>query len=321
MISEDYLDRWTKEGARTNPSEAQKRVKNILFDNNIKFKHNESNIGFFVQGSHKNRTTIHGNSDVDLLVIYDENLPKSYTGETKRDIIDDSSSKSSTDKDYENLRENILYALKKSDYEYKEHPKSIKLIDDRLYDVDIVPCLLRNFVTYKNPITNNYYYETGILLKEKINYLFKSEYRDIYNFPFHHYENGIEKNKNSNGNYKKTIRIFKNFRDYYINNNSTDFYDSLDIERNISVSSYFIECLLYNVPSDIISEPNNLTRVVNILSWLNKQKNFNRFIQQNKLLKLYVDGCEIYNIADEKDLIKQNDAHEFVNIFREDLIN
>ena len=54
----------------------------------------------------------------------------------------------------------------------------------------------------------------------------------------HHYENGVTKNRNTNNYYKPIIRMFKNIRSYLVDQN---------IISIKAATSYYIECLLYNV--------------------------------------------------------------------------
>ena len=61
-----------------------------------------------------------------------------------------------------------------------------------------------------------------------------------YNHPKHHIKNGHEKNANTNGNYKKTVRMFKWAKEKLVEKG---------LLRSNRAPSYFIECLLYNVPN------------------------------------------------------------------------
>jgi hypothetical protein len=78
----------------------------------------------------------------------------------------------------------------------------------------------------------------------------------IVNFPKIHYQNGTEQHST----YKETVRIFKNARDYYNENwNSAS---------TIAAPSYFIECLIYNIPERILRRSSRSDRFSAILSHL-----------------------------------------------------
>jgi len=85
--------------------------------------------------------------------------------------------------------------------------------------------------------------------------------RQVINFPKAHYENGVLKHKNSNKWYKPVVRLFKNCC------------GSISCDKT---PSYFLECMIFNVPNSNF----------NIINSLNKA-NLDNFICQNSQLKLF----------------------------------
>jgi hypothetical protein len=81
----------------------------------------------------------------------------------------------------------------------------------------------------------------------------------IINFPRRHRIMGTRYNEYTNGNYKPTIRIFKNFRNTLAENGA--------IEKE-NAASYFIECLLSNVETATIAKDDIRDRVEGILDEL-----------------------------------------------------
>ena len=73
---------------------------------------------------------------------------------------------------------------------------------------------------------------------EGMTFYVPSESRWVINYPKLHYENGVVKNQRTNKWYKPSIRMFKNARTYLIGRGAPS-----DL-----APSYFLECLLYNVP-------------------------------------------------------------------------
>ena len=92
---------------------------------------------------------------------------------------------------------------------------------------DVVPC--NTYRLYSNP----WIYGTGITFWTRSGV-------QIVNFPKAHLKNGADKNQHCATNYKPIVRMFKNAR----NRASSDF------------PSYFLECLMYNVPGNCFS-PNH----------------------------------------------------------------
>ena len=82
----------------------------------------------------------------------------------------------------------------------------------------------------------------------------------IKNYPKVHIHNGEEKSGNTNGNFKNAVRILKNARNYL---------NDKGIRTNIS--SYTIECMLYNIP-DTEFQGNESEVCYNTLSWLLNNK-------------------------------------------------
>ncbi len=71
--------------------------------------------------------------------------------------------------------------------------------------------------------------------------LFDSSYNAIVNYPKYHIDRGQAKNHalRTAGQYKATVRLLKNLRNYLVDNN---------LLADGIAPSYFLECALYNVP-------------------------------------------------------------------------
>ena len=79
-------------------------------------------------------------------------------------------------------------------------------------------------------------YETGIA------FYLPGEHRWVVNYPEQHHARGLKKEQATEGRYKRTIRMLKAARNHLVKN---------DAIRDETAPSYFIECLLYNVPNDL----------------------------------------------------------------------
>ena len=80
------------------------------------------------------------------------------------------------------------------------------------------------------------HYENGLA------FFLPDEHRWVVSYPQLHYERGLRKEASTNKRYKRVIRMFKAARNHLI---ETD-----EIEDD-TAPSYFIECLLYNIPNEL----------------------------------------------------------------------
>ncbi|MDE2857707.1 MAG: hypothetical protein OXN94_07650 [Chloroflexota bacterium] len=120
----------------------------------------------------------------------------------------------------------------------------------------------------------------------------------IYNFPKLHRDNGSAKNEYSRtrNNYKPTIRMFKNARNRLIDRG---------IISESTAPSYFVECLLYNVPDDkYLGGFGN--RYIEILSSLVDSLSHNQgqtLICQNEQSSLFGPESTQWNVGDAAKLL------------------
>ncbi len=204
----------------------------------------------FLQGSYANSTCIHESSDVDIVVVCKGYYMESYKSESELKY----------------LRTDLYNEIEGAcNFHFKLDKKTIKYQGSLKYSqTDILPCIY-----YRSR-----YGPTGIAFYDY------SENRYVVNYPKQHKENGIEKNKRTNDSYKRTVRIFKNLRDELI-------YEKMIGSK--TAPSYFLECLLYNVPDYCFNDyaPNSF---YNVLDWLlSNQWSFINMKCQNGIHYLFND--------------------------------
>lgn len=143
--------------------------------------------------------------------------------------------------------------------------KTIKYAGSRKYDpVDIVPS-----IPYVNWNTR------GISIYDHRNH------KVIHNYPKQHIRNGEQKSKRTYGAFKQAVRMFKSARNYL---------EEEGLIKSGSAPSYFIECMLYNVPDDCFDgyPPYSF---FGITEWLAKNKWSLRFAKcQNGITDLFASG-------------------------------
>jgi hypothetical protein len=144
---------------------------------------------------------------------------------------------------------------------------------------DVVVCLqYRKYPSYPQDVDE---------YVEGMKFYVPSENRWVVNYPKIHYDNGVTKNSRpgTNGWYKPTVRLFKNARTYLV--------DRGRISADLA-PSYFLECLLYNVPNDRFGSSFQDT-FCNVVSWL-RNADLSCFICQNEQLLLFGNLPEQWSV-------------------------
>ena len=278
-IPESQLEAWSHQGAVTTAKATHESIRNALnsyeWANGVDFE-------VYLQGSYKNDTNIRGDMDVDIVIQLNSVYYNNLSEEQKRDL-----GLSSASYGWNDFRVDVLKALK--DYytspTISEGNKSIKVeASSGRLPADVVVCA--QYRRYRSLNIHDYV--------EGMTFWTKNENRQVINYPKIHYDNGVNKHQNANNQYKPTVRIFKNIRNYLEENNYIS--DSV-------ASSYFVECLLYNIPNEKFSGGYQDV-FYNIVNWLNKD-NLEDYICQNGQLKLFGDTSEQWSIYNAKSLVQK----------------
>jgi hypothetical protein len=271
-IPESQLETWTHQGAITTAKATHESIRNALnsyeWPDGVDFE-------VYLQGSYKNDTNIRGDMDVDLAVQLNSAFYSNLSKEQKRHL---GISPASYEWNY--FRSDVLSALK--DYYglpiITEGNKSIKVeATSGHLPADVVVCA--QYRKYKS--LNSYDYLEGIT------FWTRNEKRQVINYPKIHYNNGVEKHQKTNNQYKPVVRMFKNIRSYL---------EEKDYISSSLAPSYFLECLLYNLPNNNFIG-NYQDAFCNIVNWLNKA-NLEDFVCQNEQLTLFGDTPEQWSVSD-----------------------
>ena len=286
-IPESQLETWSHQGAITTAKATHESIRKAL-DSSEKLSQIEYEV--YLQGSYRNNTNIRGDSDVDIVVQLNSAFQYDITALTESERKLFKQSYSNATYLLRNFRSDVLDALK-AYYDVSAilmGNKSLKISggSGRL-SADVVVCLqYRKYQTFRS-IFNEPQYIEGIIF-----YTLR-ENRCIINYPKLHYENGVKKNdiENTNGGYKPIVRIFKNVRTYLVNNQV--------IAEDIA-PSYFLECLLYNVPNRYFKSSYQET-YQGILDWLVNSflyGNYQKFLCQNEQMLLFDSTPEQWALKD-----------------------
>ena len=102
------------------------------------------------------------------------------------------------------------------------------------------------------------------------------EHRWAVSYPQQHHSRGVRKERDTNGRYKRATRMFKAARNHLVESNALP---------NGTAPSYFVECLLYNVPNGLFRSGLGET-YVEVVNWLSAAE-LTDFSCQNQLIDLF----------------------------------
>lgn len=220
---EDKLKRWAKGPGADHDRRCENAV-NMVRDAISKSPElDQYRVQVFVKGSHRHKTNISTNSDIDIAVMADSVFYSEYPAGMTKDEFDHSSSTLT----FEDFKSKVVQALKdKFGWEYVTvGDKSIKIKSNTYHlHADVVPCF--KYLLYVDRWTCL----TGTRLRSDSGVM-------ITNWPQQDYDNGVTKNTNTSRRYKRIVRILKNLR------------NEMKQEGKFTqdVPSYLLECLAWNV--------------------------------------------------------------------------
>ncbi len=273
--SEETLNNWRKppsDTEETKLSNVESMVRNCINeDSTLKVM----KIKTFGQGSYVNDTNVRLNSDVDLNVKYTDgfyyDLPSGVDpinfGITPSPITPSPYSAP----DFKNDVHRAL--VKKFGNDVRRKNKCIA-IEGNTYRVgaDVVPTW-----QYRRYSENGSYVE-GVRF-------FADNGQKVTNFPIQHIENGKLKNSFTQRRFKRLTRIYKRIRAKMID-------DGISVNGNIT--SFLLECLLWNVPNQIFNDyetwTDRLRESITFL-WNNtkESKDCNNWCEVSGLLYLFTN--------------------------------
>ncbi len=227
----------------------------------------------FLQGSYKNDTNLGGDSDVDVVVRLAHKLKPSVVPLTGKQLQMDGSHRFALER-WQSFRDHAMKAMRaRFGNTVKSGRKTLKLPKGKIpADADLVVTLSH---------------------KEGIGFYLTDEGRWVVSFPQQHHQRGLKKEKATNERFKRTIRMFKAARNQLV---------SKRVLTKEDAPSYFIECLLYNVPDDVFAAKLAPT-FVGILDWL-KTARLNDFQCQNGLVPLFGSGREQWSVKKGRAFVK-----------------
>ncbi len=279
-IPETQLETWCNQGATVTSAAAYTSIKTALADPKSKVRDLTPEI--YLQGSYGNSTNIYADSDVDVVVQYNSVYGWDVSGLPQSQQL-------------------LFAAVPKVNYSWRQfyplvleslglyfgnasvHPGNkaikVKLPSGRTADVVAVQ-QHRKFASFLTPQVESHI--EGIQFEDKSG-------RVIINYPKEHLKNGEAKNSPSRTNYryKQTVRMFKNARNAAI--------DRRLIAADLA-PSYFLECLIYNVPDNLFGSGRQETFAA-VVDYVRTKLPVAAAMCQNGQIRLFGNAPEQWDVA------------------------
>ena len=267
------LASWYKPGATDGSKRTYHAIRRALSKSSELGKLGEREV--YLQGSYRNGTNIRGDSDVDVVVQLNVDVNQRSLFLRRRDDMPTPSNV----RTWQNFRSNVSEALTAEfgDGSVTEHRKALK-VETPYLPADVVVALRFRIDPPRDT--------------EGIAMFLLDESRWVVNYPKRHYANGAKKNQGTENRYKRMVRVFKNARTYLVDQG---------VLANGCAPSYFVECLLFNVPGGHFSGL-VVDAFPRILKYL-QESDISLFVCQNRMLPLFGPLSEQWNEEDARTLL------------------
>ncbi len=249
-ISESQLETWSHQGSVAQSSQTYQSVKSVLEASGTPYANKDFEV--FLQGSYGNDTNIYAESDVDIVIRLDSTFYKDLSNLSKSEQDSYNNSFSVATYELSDFKRDVLATLKKSyGSDVTEGDKAIQIAArNGRRKTDVIVCSqYRKYLSFQGSLNQSYV--EGIMF----NTLGGIE---IINYPKLHSQNLTQKHQQTASWLKPMTRIFKNMRGKMV------------ADRLIAAKvapSYYIEGLLFNIPSDKFGR-SYVDSVVNCINWM-----------------------------------------------------
>ncbi|MEU8033999.1 hypothetical protein AB0C13_36280 [Streptomyces sp. NPDC049099] len=241
------------------------------------------------KGSYPNNTKVPGDSDVDIKVQLDDpfyaDLHPGMGWWRRRQLVDYRGPWTP-----DALRREVAAALRAyfagpigTDHSIAFY---IPEVPGSRPSADVVPCF--RYLRYKDP---------QALTFDQGSVVYSRDGTEIVNWPDEQLRNGRAKNTRTGGRYKFVVRVLKTVENHLADQ---------DVIKPLP--SYFSECLVFNVPDDVIATGDFDDAVRNSLDYLAGDLNYwfgyyRRMVEPNELKKVFGEGQK-WTARDGRDLVQ-----------------
>lgn len=232
-IPEAQLETWAKQGSITQSSTTYNRIKGTLESSSTPFAGKEFKV--FLQGSYGNDTNIYAESDVDIVIKLESTFKQDLSSLTENEKAAFGRSFSNATYTYSDFNRDVHSTLKDAYGDgVTSGTKAIAIPAGggrRKADV-IVALEYRRYFKFNGTWDQDYV--EGIVF-------YTSWGQEIINYPKPHSTNMTTKHQGTSGWLKPMVRVLKNTRSKLVDKGKLQAGDA---------PSYYVEGLLYNLPSD-----------------------------------------------------------------------
>lgn len=270
-VTEDQLTRWARGPSQTETERCDTTVRRITDALRSELG---TRVSVFAQGSYRNNTNIRQDSDVDVTVrdnwSYFSNTSQMGPVALQRY----NAAFSPSDHTFEQFKSQVHRLLTATFGQRVQRRNKCIFVPETAAGVngDVVPAFV-----HKRFDAN------GGLIAEGIEFL-ADRGGKFDSFPEQHYSNGVAKNDATSRMYKRMVRILKNVRGTLVEQGTI---------TDDSISSFFIECLVFNVPNSSFAANTYLQASKDVIEALWAGTNDaagNQFVEVNRLKWLFVGG-------------------------------
>jgi Nucleotidyltransferase domain len=236
-MQSNQLDMWSHQGGTVISSTAYASIRYALTKASSPL--HGRGVEIFLQGSYANATNTYGDSDIDVVVLYKNTFYKDMSSLSLPQQQAHEHAFGTSIYQWSDLRRDVLSALTAhfgaGNVAVGNKAIKVKTGAGRM-TADVVPAVqFRRYATFVD--AGNLSAHWGI-------HFFDAQGNGITNYPKYHIDRGQDKNRDerTRGLYKPVVRLFKNFRSYMVDNR---------ILADGVAPSYYIECVLHNVPDNL----------------------------------------------------------------------
>jgi len=284
-ILETQLDTWSHQGSVTQSSNTYQTIRNALTASSALYAAKDFNV--FLQGSYGNDTNIYAESDVDIVIRLDSIFNYDVSGlPAEQAAVFHQVYSGTADYTFAEFNQGVATRLSTAfgddDVTFGTKAYKIKANGSRR-NADVVACYQHRRYTRFNSQSDSAYVP-GIVFPT-------TPSGRIINYPAAHSTNCTTKHQQTNSWFKPVVRIFKNMRKRLVDGGIID---------SKCAPSYYIECLLYNVPNDKFGTNYDNT-VVNCINWLHQADrtkllcaNHEYFLLGNSNVQWTAEKCDVF---------------------------
>jgi hypothetical protein len=258
-IPESQLDTWARQGSITQSSDTYATVRRALEAEGTGYA--DKGYSIFLQGSYGNDTNVYAESDVDVVIQLSSLYFHEFEDETpqeQKDVVQRDFTLATYQ--YPQYKADVVAALQRrfgSDVTVGNKAVTIAANGNRRKSDVIVAADFRRYYPAPTYAISKYYPAPAPLYHEGICF-FTPSGEQIVNFPKQHSDNLTVKHQLTQGWFKPTARILKNLRNRLVADGT--------LQSGVA-PSYFLEGMLYNVPSQAFGQSYQST-LLECMNWL-----------------------------------------------------